>query len=121
MRNVSSHSIIGASGYGIAEYTHLAGEVAHRYPAIEWLSVPHQITSATFSVICMVAILHITPLAARVIITCCYCYLFTQKNIMSSWHDMVRRIEDGIFHGVKNLLWKLLDWLEQQTKRGPRL
>ena len=120
MRNVTSHSVIVASGYGIAEYTHLAGEAAHRYPAIEWLSVPHQITSLTFGVLCLVAILHVTPLAARGVIAGCNLILFIHETVTSFWHDMFQRIEEGLFHGAKNLLWKLLDWLERHTRGGPK-
>lgn len=120
MRNVTSHSVIIASGYGIAEYTHLAGEAFHRFPGIHWLSVPHQTTSLAFSVLCLVAVLHVTPLAARGIIAACNFVLFVHETVTSFWHDVFQRIEDGFIDRAKDMLWKLLDWLERRTKGGPK-
>ena len=116
MRNVASHSVIVASGFGIAEYTHLAGEVAHRFPAIEWLYVPHQITSLAFAILCLVGMLHAVPLLARAGITGCNIILVIHSGFTSFWFEMFDRLERTILVGAKNSLWKILDWLERRGK-----
>jgi len=116
MRNVASHSVIVASGFGIAEYTHLAGEVAHRFPAVEWLYVPHQITSLAFAILCLVGMLHVVPLLARAGIAGCNIILVIHRGFVAFWLEMFDRLECAIIDGAKNSLWEILDWLERRGK-----
>jgi hypothetical protein len=119
MRNFTSHGIIITCLFGLAEYTTLINDSAHRLHAAnlkpEWVNIPHSVVSLAFAVLCLVGLSHVIPIVARLNISLWKGVLEIHRVMTGLWLALCKRIERWTIEKIKSALWSLLAKVEDHT------